>query len=86
MLVDTADEAVVFAQAQTPAKRLAFEFPNSVRELLRRLLCWADVAHQALISSRHRHAESEIRNYVRLQGGFVTDRLEREIERRFLAA
>ena len=84
MLVDTADEAAVFAQAQT--KRLGFDFPNSARELLRRLLCWADAANQALIRSRHRHAESEIRNYVRLQGGLVTDRLEREIERRFLMA
>ena len=61
----------------TPANRSESR-PSSTRSVLRRL-------YDAIIKARQAEAEREIARYLALRGGKLTDSIEREIERRFVA-
>ena len=65
-------------------KPVGFTPLGAVGHLLAVLLRWAKGGAGALIAGRQRQAEHDIARWLHLQGGTITDSMEREIERRWL--
>jgi hypothetical protein len=59
----------------SPAESIPAYAPKARRSLLQRIL-------RAMMETRRREADREITRYLHLNGGKMTDSIEREIERR----
>lgn len=82
MTINTLYEAPLFGQSWW--KKFGFSIAGGSHALVddaRRVM--SSVA-KASLARRHRRADVEISRYIQLNGGFLTDRMEREIERALL--
>jgi hypothetical protein len=65
-------------------KRVGFTSLPTASDLLAVLRRWATTRIETLIASRRQQAERDVARWLQLQGGTITDSMEREIERRWL--